>query len=133
MMTGAMRPMPMADEHLLCISAVTLAVAEMGRSVVFYRSLGFAVRYGGGEAAFTSLTVGDGFVNLQLDRSYEPSARQWGRVILWVDDVDAVHARAVAAGHSPEAEPVDAPWGERYFHLDDPDHHQLSFARPLSP
>ncbi|MGH8701888.1 MAG: VOC family protein, partial [Burkholderiales bacterium] len=27
--------------------------------------------------------------------------------------------------------PADAPWGERYFHISDPDGHELSFARPL--
>jgi uncharacterized glyoxalase superfamily protein PhnB len=29
-------------------------------------------------------------------------------------------------------EPADAPWGERYFHVRDPDGHELSFARPLA-
>ena len=28
--------------------------------------------------------------------------------------------------------PRDAEWGERYFHLTDPDGHELSFARPLA-
>ena len=27
--------------------------------------------------------------------------------------------------------PADAPWGERYFHVLDPDGHELSFARLL--
>jgi uncharacterized glyoxalase superfamily protein PhnB len=27
--------------------------------------------------------------------------------------------------------PSDAPWGERYFHIRDPDGHELSFARRL--
>jgi len=27
--------------------------------------------------------------------------------------------------------PQDASWGERYFHMLDPDGHELSFARPL--
>jgi uncharacterized glyoxalase superfamily protein PhnB len=31
---------------------------------------------------------------------------------------------------APE-EPRDAEWGERYFHLTDPDGHELSFARPI--
>ncbi len=39
--------------------------------------------------------------------------------------------RAVEAGFEPETAPADAPWGERYFHLVDPDGHELSFARPL--
>src|SRR5438128_550362 len=29
--------------------------------------------------------------------------------------------------------PRDAEWGERFFHLADPDGHELSFARPLRP
>ena len=27
--------------------------------------------------------------------------------------------------------PRNASWGERYFHLQDPDGHELSFAKPL--
>jgi uncharacterized glyoxalase superfamily protein PhnB len=52
-------------------------------------------------------------------------------VIFWVDDVDAMHGRALDAGHQPTTQPADAPWGERYFHLRDPDGHELSFARLL--
>lgn len=113
------------------ISAVTLAVADMARSVAFYESLGFERRYGGPDEGFTSYCVGDGFLNLQLDPAHAPRHGIWGRVIFWVDDVDGVHARALAAGLRPGTEPADAPWGERYFHLLDPDGHELSFARPL--
>ena len=55
----------------------------------------------------------------------------WGRAIIWVDDVDAMHARAVATGYRPLTDPADAPWGERYFHITDPSGHELSFARRL--
>jgi uncharacterized glyoxalase superfamily protein PhnB len=55
----------------------------------------------------------------------------WGRIIFWVDDVDETYARALDAGLAPETSPADAPWGERYFHLRDPDGHELSFAKPL--
>jgi uncharacterized glyoxalase superfamily protein PhnB len=37
----------------------------------------------------------------------------------------------VAAGIQPDTAPRDAEWGERFFHLTDPDGHELSFARPL--
>ncbi|MDQ3972393.1 MAG: VOC family protein, partial [Thermoproteota archaeon] len=30
-----------------------------------------------------------------------------------------------------ENEPSDAPWGERYFHIQEPDGYQLSFAMPI--
>lgn len=113
------------------ISAVTLVCTDMEASVEFYRSLGFSVRYGGPSAEFTSLRAGPGYMNLQLDPRWQPPSEVWGRVILWVQDVDALHARAVEAGHVPSTEPADAPWGERYFHISDPDGHELSFARPL--
>ena len=52
-------------------------------------------------------------------------------MILYVRAVDAFHARALAAGLRPDGAPRDAPWGERFFHLTDPDGHELSFATPL--
>ena len=45
-------------------------------------------------------------------------------------DVDAQYRLLVDAGLNPDG-PQDAPWGERYFHIDDPDGHQLSFAELL--
>jgi catechol 2,3-dioxygenase-like lactoylglutathione lyase family enzyme len=118
-------------EPVEAFSAVTLAVSDMAASCGFYEALGFVPAFGGPEAPFTSLRCGAGFLNLQLDPEHAPLPQIWGRLILWVDDVDAMHARAVDAGLQPEAAPVDAPWGERYFHLRDPDGHELSFARPL--
>jgi hypothetical protein len=32
------------------------------------------------------------------------------------------------AGYRPDTAPRDAEWGERFFHLTDPDGHELSFA-----
>jgi catechol 2,3-dioxygenase-like lactoylglutathione lyase family enzyme len=113
------------------INAVTLVCADMGRSCAFYTSIGFSVLHGGPGSQFTTLSAGSGFLNLQLDPAWSAPERVWGRVILWVDDVDEVHRRVVAAGLRSETPPADAPWGERFFHLRDPDGHELSFARPL--
>lgn len=114
------------------ISAVTLACTEMDRSVAFYRALGFGVLAGGPGTAFTTLDAGQGgFLNLQLVAGWRGGPAVWGRVIFWVHDVDAMHRRALDAGLRPEMSPADAAWGERYFHLRDPDGHELSFARPL--
>jgi len=120
----------MAEPNIQSINAVTLAVHDMGRSVRFYAALGFAVRYGGQHAAFTSLHAGSSYLNLIA----QPADRRWswwGRVILHVSDVDAFHRRALEQGLAPTSAPVDAPWGERYFHISDPDGHELSFARLL--
>ena len=113
------------------ISAVSLVTHDMARAVRFYLSLGFAIRSGGEQAPFTSLHAGSGYLNL-ITRAGDRERSWWGRVIFHVSDVDAFHARAVAAGLRPDAAPADAPWGERFFHLTDPDGHELSFARPLS-
>ncbi len=113
------------------INAVTLATSDMARAVRFYLALGFVMAYGGERAAFTSFRVGDGSLNLaELDEPGPPSTSR-ARVIFYVDDVDAMYAHVLARGFVPETAPRDATWRERYFHLSDPDGHNLSFARPL--
>ena len=113
------------------ISAVTLATHDMAHAVRFYRCLGFSLRYGGEDSAFTSFSVGSSYLNL----IGQPKDRQWswwGRVIFYVSDVDALYESALAKGLVPDSTPRDAEWGERYFHLTDPDGHQLSFAKLLT-
>jgi catechol 2,3-dioxygenase-like lactoylglutathione lyase family enzyme len=112
------------------ISAVTLATHDMARAVRFYRMLGLEIVHGGDKATFTSLRAGPNYLNLVA----QPAARNWswwGRVIFYHSDVDALYARVLAAGYRPDAAPRDAEWGERFFHLADPDGHELSFAWPL--
>ncbi len=108
------------------ISAVTLAVKDMARAVDFYTMLGLEMLYGGKAASFTSFRVGEGYINLMLRKDSETS--WWGRVILRAEDVDALYHRFKSKGLNPE-EPRDAEWGERYFHIWDPDGHELSFAQ----
>ncbi len=113
------------------INAITLATHDMTRAVRFYTALGFEPVYGGEGAAFTSFRAGSGFLNL-ISQPVERQWMWWGRVIFHVSDVDALHARAVENGIQPDTMPRDAAWGERFFHLTDPDGHELSFARRLT-
>ena len=112
------------------ISAVTLRVANMGASVRFYRDvLGLKVTYGGEKACFSSLRTNDGkdpILNLEQG---EP-ATEWGRLIFYLVDVDAFWTYLKERGFNPER-PRDASWGERYFHMPDPDGYELSFAHPI--
>jgi catechol 2,3-dioxygenase-like lactoylglutathione lyase family enzyme len=112
------------------ISAITLKVSNMDASVRFYRDvLGMELLYGVPSAGFSSLRVPGSespIINLQRDRT----AVHWGRMIFQVADVDAFCAHLKEKGFEPD-DPQDASWGERYFHLHDPDGHELSFARPL--
>ena len=111
------------------ISAVTFAVRDMARSVVFYRDqVGLTLLYGGETAEFTSFRVGDNYLNIMVSAA---EISWWGRTIFYVDDVDALHRKLVNLGLSTDTAPQDASWGERYFHITDPDGHELSFARRL--
>jgi catechol 2,3-dioxygenase-like lactoylglutathione lyase family enzyme len=92
--------------------------------------LGFTRLCGGEDEGFTSFKAGGNLVNLIA----QPAERQWswwGRVIFYHSDVDGLYARLVAAGYRIEVPPRDAEWGERFFHITDPDGHELSFAWPL--
>ena len=80
-------------------------------------------------ASFSSFRVGDGYLNLILAPGGGWS--WWGRLIFYVDDVDALYHRLVEGGLTPSTVPEDAPWGERYFHINDPDSHEVSFAKRL--
>ena len=114
------------------ISAVTLRVANMRVSVMFYRDLvGLEVVYGEEDAYFSSLRTKDRtdpILNLEQGKP----VLQWGRLIFRVSDVDLFWAYLIERGLRPES-PRDAFWGERYFHLWDPDGHELSFAHPIKP
>ena len=112
------------------ISAITLKVRDMARSVRFYNEiLGLEVIYGGKHAAFTSLrTAGAQDAILNLEQG--DCSNGWGRLIFHVKDVDELWTYLKARGLDAPR-PRDAGWGERYFHLQDPDGHELSFAKPL--
>jgi len=114
------------------ISAVTFQVSNMKASVQFYRDvLGMEVLYAGGTAGFSSLRAKDADSAI-LNLEQGERVNGWGRLIFHVADVDALWRRFNKLGFQPE-KPQNASWGERYFHLLDPDGHELSFARPLRP
>jgi catechol 2,3-dioxygenase-like lactoylglutathione lyase family enzyme len=112
------------------ISAITLRVASMRTSVRFYRDvLGMEIIYGGEGAYFSSLCGSvskEPILNLEQGRS----GTHWGRIIFYVADVDGFSRYLKEKGFQPES-PRDGSWGERYFHMHDPDGHELSFARLL--
>ena len=123
-MTGQEQPL------IESLSAVTLATHDMGRAVRFYEALDFPMLYGGADAPFTSFAVGSSFLNL-FAAAETQAWSFWGRAIVHVADVDVMYRRALAVGLAPQFPPSNAPWGERYFHITDPDGHEISFACPL--
>ena len=119
------------------ISAVTLLVSDMKRSVEFYSKIpNFKMVYGGSEAQFTSFLIDDAvksYLNLKLGKTH---STDFGRIIFYTDDVDDLFTymqddKTVLALGKFESKPQDAIWGERFFHMLDPDGYKLSFATPL--
>ena len=119
------------------ISAVTLLVSNMKRSVDFYSKIpDFKIVYGGSEAQFTSFLIDNAvksYLNLKLNKTH---STDFGRIIFYTDDVDDLFAymqddKIISELGKFESKPEDAVWGERFFHVLDPDGYKLSFATPL--
>lgn len=121
--------MHLAGQHR-GIRALTLSTRDMARAVAFYESLGFHLDHGGPDAEFSTLWAGPSALNLTTETGHAPPGF-WGRAIFEVADADAFHAAITATGIEADFTPRDAPWLERYFHLKDPDGHELSFMTPL--
>ena len=96
------------------ISAITIKVNDMARSVHFYNGLlGLKVLYGGESAYFSSLqTLGAKDTILNLEKGHVTP--DWGRIIFYVEDVDRFWAHLKEKEFSP-AGPRDAAWGEQHF------------------
>lgn len=63
-------------------------------------------------------------------------SEDFGRIIFHTENVDRLysymkHDQYISKFIVFENEPVDAPWGERFFHIREPNGYQLSFAQPL--
>ena len=116
------------------ISAVTFVTQNMAAATSFYTALGFDLARGGGKSNFSTFRAGLQYLNLSVEIEGERKISNqalWGRAIFYVSDVDEIYRRAKRAALKPSFAPKDASWGERYFHISDPDGNELSFARRI--
>ena len=124
------------------ISAITLKVKDMERSCLLYSKIpGFRLTYGGEPSdAFTTFEIGEGgkTTYLNLEQIGETSGREdFGRVIFHTENVDKLYSymkydENISKSIVFENKPTNAPWGERFFHIREPNGYQLSFAKPLA-
>jgi catechol 2,3-dioxygenase-like lactoylglutathione lyase family enzyme len=125
-------------------NAIGLAVADMATTLAFYRTLGLDIpnemdKEQHAEAALAG-DVRLMFDTHELITSFDPGHRPppgggtSSLAFLCADaaDVDRVHAAMVAAGHPSRLDPFDAPWGQRYATLDDPDGNGVDLFAPLT-
>ena len=113
------------------LNAVGIAVADLQRSMRFYRLLGLDLPQTAADG-HVEATMANGtwlmFDEEDVIRSFLPDwARANGNHVSLAfecaspAEVDEVYARVVAAGFEGEKEPWDAFWGQRYALLGDPD------------
>ena len=122
---------------------IGLVVADMARSLAFYRQLGLDIPAGSDDAPHVECALPSGLrvafdtiATIQsFDPSYDPATRGHGIALAFVcadaADVDATFASLVAAGAEPHLEPWDAFWGQRYATLRDPDGNGIDLFAPL--
>jgi catechol 2,3-dioxygenase-like lactoylglutathione lyase family enzyme len=139
------------------ISAITLKVKNMEKSSSLYSKIpGFRLTYGGKPSdRFTTFEIGEGsnattYLNLELIEVNEGSSdfskipnlgktranEDFGRIIFHTENVDRLYSymkqdEYISKHIVIENKPTNAPWGERFFHIREPDGYQLSFAQPL--
>ena len=132
------------------ISAVTLIIENMKRSCRFYSQIpGFKLVYGGSsDDTFTTFEIEQEHIskmclNLELsitnnnnNHHHQRKRKNFGRIIFYTEDVDRLYSyfrsnKNISNLISFENEPTNAAWGERYFHIREPDGYQLSFAKPI--
>ena len=123
-------------------TVVEIATKDMASALAFYRLFGLDIAEPDGPHVEVGLPGGN---KLALDEEqiiagmhpgWRPPTQQ-GRVAIafGVDspaDVDALYERVTAAGHPGALKPFDAPWGQRYATVTDPDGTSVDLFCPLS-
>lgn len=125
------------------LDAFGIVVSDLAASLAFYRALGLPVPEGAETGPHAEVVLAGG-VRLMFDtedvaRSLHPD---WtppvsdGRIGLACSlptpaDVDAKHTELIAAGHRSALAPFDAPWGQRYATVLDPDGNSVDLYAAL--
>ncbi|BCJ35937.1 glyoxalase [Actinocatenispora thailandica] len=126
--------------QLDCLGLVT---TDLAASLAFYRSLGLDIPAGAENQPHVEAPLPGGlrlmWDTLDVVRSLNPDwtapsgSPRIALAFRCADpaEVDAVHERMVAAGHRGTTTPFDAPWGQRYASLLDPDGNGVDLYAPL--
>lgn len=124
--------------------ALGIIVTDMAQSLAFYRMLGLDIPDGSDGEGHVELNLARG-LRLMLDTvEVVQSFSEWhppagghrvGLAFLCSSpaEVDRQHAAIVGAGYQSHVEPFDAPWGQRYSTVFDPDNNPIDLFASLDP
>jgi uncharacterized glyoxalase superfamily protein PhnB len=120
-----------------------LVVADMGRSLAFYRRLGLDLPPDADVQPHVELALPGGLrlawdtvdTIRSFDPSWSPPKGGHGVGLAFAcdspDEVDRTYAGLVDAGYEGHLPPWDAFWGQRYATIHDPDGHSVDLFAPL--
>ena len=125
------------------VTFITLGVRDLARARAFYEALGWTLESATEDVAFYAMN-GSKFglfslAGLARETGRDVAALQTGAMTLAQnqgsqDEVDAMFARAVAAGATPVTKPFKTDWGGYSSYVADPDGHLWEYAyNPFSP
>jgi catechol 2,3-dioxygenase-like lactoylglutathione lyase family enzyme len=125
------------------LDLIGVVAKDMGRAAAFYRELGLELPEDAADQPHVEATLPGG-MRFALDaeetiRSFDPgweppSGGQRIGLAFLLDspaDVDAAYERLVSLGYDGHKEPWDAPWGQRYALIRDPDGNGVDLFCPL--
>jgi len=123
-------------------TVVEIATADMAGALGFYRLLGLDISEPDGPHVEVELPGGNrlAFDNEEIIAGMHPGwtpPPQQGRVALAFRvsepaEVDALFELVTGAGHPGTLKPFDAPWGQRYATVTDPDGTSIDLFCPLT-
>lgn len=128
----------------LRLGFIGIVTHDMAASLAFYRTLGVRIADGQDDAPHVDASLDDGTAiawdTLDTIRSFDPGYTPGSgghRIALAFDKqsptgVDAAFADLTAAGYRGHIAPFDAPWGQRYAIVLDPDGNAIDFYATLA-
>jgi catechol 2,3-dioxygenase-like lactoylglutathione lyase family enzyme len=124
------------------LDLIGLVVEDLARSLAFYRRLGLDIPPEADTAPHVETTLPGGLrlawdpvaTIRSFDSSWQPPAGSPRVALAFLcsspAEVDALYAELVAAGAAGHLEPFDAPWGQRYATVHDPDGNGVDLFAP---
>jgi catechol 2,3-dioxygenase-like lactoylglutathione lyase family enzyme len=122
------------------LDLIGIYVEDTQRSLSFYRKLGWEIPAVPDSEKHVEITLQNGlrfsWDELAMMKTFDPEAKiaaDLVGVFLFEDkhQVDAKYLEVTNAGYVGHLPPADAPWGQRYAIVKDPDGHKIGLSASL--